>query len=120
FLKRNHGFDGTFGQGAMADLATPRSTDAAGLADGKVRKVVMKYELLLAFPAGVGIEFLCVFGRPESGQHERLRFTATEQRRTVRAWQQTGLASDRPNVIEATAIKPFFIVHDQTPDGFLL
>jgi hypothetical protein len=45
----------------VTDLPAAGARDAARFADGKIREVVMKDELLFVFAARVGIKFLGVF-----------------------------------------------------------
>ena len=64
-FERQHRFDGTFRQRAVADFAAARAGNAAGFADGKIREVVVQNEFLFVLAAGVGIEFLHVVAGAE-------------------------------------------------------
>ena len=78
-LQRDHRFKAALGERAVADFAAARAADAAGFAHGEIREVVMEQELLGAFAAGVGIEFLGVVAGAERGERDGLGFAAGKQ-----------------------------------------
>src|ERR1035441_2764027 len=75
---RNHRFERTLSQCAVANLPPARTADAPGFADREVRKVIVQDELLLGGAAGVGVELLGVFAGAEGAEREGLRLPALE------------------------------------------
>ena len=118
--QREHRFDGAFGQRAVADFAAAGAADAAGFADGVVGEVVVEDEFLGGFAAGVGVEFLGVFGGAEGDEGDGLGFAAGEDGRAMRARAECRLRRDGADVVEAAAIQALAFLHDQAADGFLL
>ena len=60
----------------MADFAAARPADAAGFTDGVVGEIVVEDEFLAGLAAGVGVEFLGVFGGAEGDEGDGLGFAA--------------------------------------------
>src|SRR5690606_34235680 len=90
---RHHGLDAALGQAAVADLATLRRTDEAGLAHAVRREVVMEHERLLPLTLD-GIDDLGVAAGAERGHHDGLGFSAGEDRRTMGTRQHADLDVD--------------------------
>ena len=80
----------------------------------------MQNELLFALAAGVGVEFLGVFGSAKGGQDQRLGLAPAEQGRAVRAGENADLAVQRANIFKTAAVHPFPAVQNQTAHGLLL
>src|SRR6185312_6879269 len=103
FLRRQHRMDRAPGELAMTDLAAARGAHAARFTHTVGRKVVVQHEGLLA-GAFEAVDKLFVFRRAERANHQRLRFAAREQRRTVRARQDADFGDDRANRDEIAAV----------------
>jgi hypothetical protein len=103
FLRRQDRTNCSPRQFAMADFTPSRCADAAGFTDREGREVVMQQERLLVGSVQ-RVDPLLVFAGAERCDHDRLRFTAGEQRRTVRARQQADFRNDRTHGDEVTAV----------------
>src|SRR5579884_1504408 len=95
----------------MTDFAPARSAQKTYLAYAEGGEIVMQHKPLESF-ALEHIEPLHVFRRSERRCYQRLRFTAREQRRAVRARQQADLASDRPDLIECAPVGTLALQQD--------
>lgn len=104
----NHLADRTLGEVAVSDFAAARPGDPAHFADAEVRKVVVQIEALLgdAGLAGEIVVLLRVFFVAEGGEHQRLGFTAREERAAVNHRQDTDLRRKRTDFGNRTAVRP--------------
>ena len=93
FLRGHQRGDGALGQAAVADFAALGRADAAGLAGGVRRHVVLHHEALTVF-TGDCVDDLLVTGGTQRGHHQRLSFTAGEQRAAVGTRQDAGADGD--------------------------
>ena len=100
---RQHGDQRALGEAAVADLAPLRRADAAGLAGGERRHVVVEHEVL-AVLAGERVDALRVAVGAERRGDQRLRLAAREQRRAVGARQEAGADLDRPHGARVAAV----------------
>ncbi len=80
----------------MADLAALGAADAAGLAGGEGRHVVVQHEVV-AVASGERLDGLLVTAGAERGDHQGLRLAAREQGGTVGAGQHAGADGDGPH-----------------------
>ena len=87
FVVGNHGRNGAFGQRAVSDFATARAAHEAHFADAERREVVVQHEALRGFRRIQQLNALLVVLGAERRRHQRLRFAAREQRRSVGARQ---------------------------------
>ena len=116
FLRGHQRVDGALGQPAMAHLATLRRTDAAGLARGVRRHVVLHHEALTVL-AGDCVDDLLVAGRTQRGHHQRLRLATGEQRAAVGTRQDAGADGDGTHgagvaAVDAGLARQDLIAHD--------
>ena len=102
-VRRQHRMNSAPGELAVADFTPSRSAEPAGFADREGREVVVQQESLL-----VGslqrVDELLVFTCAERRHHQRLRFTAGEQRRAVGARQHADFADDRAYGLHVAAV----------------
>ncbi len=87
----------------MTDFATARRTHATCFTDRIGREVVVKHEGFFVH-AGQRVDILFVFAGTESGNHDRLCFTAGEEGRTMGTRQETDFRNDGANGLQVTAI----------------
>ena len=87
----------------MADLAAAGRAHAPGFAHRIWREVVVQQERLLV-GALQRVDELLVLGSAEGRDHQRLRLTTGEQRRTVGPRQHADFRHDRPDGFDVTAI----------------
>jgi hypothetical protein len=111
FLARQHGDQRALGQAAVADLAALRAADAAGLAGGEGRHVVVEHEAVLVL-AGQRVDDLLVAAGAQRGDHQRLRLAAGEQRRAVGARQHAVADLDRAHGAGVAAVDARLAVED--------
>ena len=62
----------------MTDFAAAGKADTAGFTDRVRREIIMQHEVF-AICAFQRIDKLLIIARAQSGDHQRLRFTAREQ-----------------------------------------
>ncbi len=98
---------GTLGQPAVTDLAALGAADAAGLAGGERRHVVVQQEAVLVV-AGQRVDPLRVLLGAQRGHDQGLRLAAREQRRAVRARQHAGTDLDRAHGAGVAAVDARF------------
>jgi hypothetical protein len=67
FRAGQHGFQAALGEGTVADLAAAGAHDAAGLADGERREVVVQHELLAVLGEEVIDDLLVARGAERAG-----------------------------------------------------
>ena len=89
----------------MADLAALRRADAAGLAGGVRRHVVVEHEAVGVL-AHQRVDALLVAGGAERGDDDRLRLAAREERGPVRARQHAGANRDRTHGARVATVDP--------------
>src|SRR6266542_2441715 len=98
----------------MADVTPRRAAHELGLPDGERRKVVVQEKRVLALPL-VLFDDLCVVGGAERRGDQGLSLASREERRAVRAWEETHLGRDRADLVEAAAVQPLVLVQDRLP-----
>ena len=103
----------------MADLAALGRADAAGLAGGVRRHVVVEHEAV-AVLAHQRVDDLLVARGAERGHDERLRLAAREQRRAVRARQHAGADRDRAHGARVAAVDARLAGEDLVADDLRL
>src|SRR5437899_5040290 len=104
-VRRQHRLQRSLGERAVADLATRDATYRLQFTGGERREVVVQHERLRRLLRDVDrVDPLLVVGRAQRDRCQRLRLTAREQRRAVRARQPAHFAGDRANGIEIAAI----------------
>ena len=110
-LGRQHRRQGPLGQATVTDLAALGGTHAARFADAVRREVVMQQKVVsvLAFER---VDHLRVALGAQRGHHQRLGFTAREQRRTMGTRQHAGTDADRPYLAGGTAVDARLGVQD--------
>ena len=105
----------------MSDLATGGAPEGTSLTDREGREVVVEHERLRGLLAGVDrVDALLVARRTECDDRERLGLTAREERRPVRPGEDTDLGRDRPDVVEATAVRTLPLVENLASHRLLL
>src|SRR5262249_12350643 len=107
------------GERAVADFAASGSAQERDLADRERRGVVVEHETLplLALQA---LDLLRLLGGAERAGDQRLRLTASEHGRTVRAWEHAGLDPDRADLVELAAVEAHAVREDLFAQHFLL
>ena len=102
-MRRQHRPQRAPGELAVTDVAAARAAEAAGFADRVGREVVVQQERFLV-RARQRVDVLFVLAGTERGDDQRLRLTAGEQRRTVRARQHAGLGDDVADGLRVTPV----------------
>ena len=115
---RHHDLDRAFGQVAVTDLAAAGGAEAADLADGERREVVVQHEPLRVLRQQT-VDDLLVQLRAERQRRETLRLTALEQGGTVRARKQADLDGDRTDVAQPAAVEPLAVREDHLAHGIV-
>src|SRR5437867_12992495 len=95
----------------MTDLAAAGPAQWRNFTYGKWREVVVHHEAFVRF-AFQPIHALNVVRRSECCSHKGLRFTASENRRTVSAGQSTGFDPNGPDRLEVPFIRPLAFVQN--------
>ena len=92
-------------QRSVAHFAPAHAGHTSRFTNAERRKVVVQHEvfLLLAF---IALQPLRVVHGAQRRRHQRLRFAARKQRRSVRPGQHAGLDRDGTNLVERAAIGP--------------
>src|SRR5438309_4259864 len=114
-LRRKHRLDGTFGEGAVADVPPGGPAEPPDLTHRERGKVVVEQE---AAP-GLALErldLLLVGLGAERRGHQCLRLAAREERRAVGPRQVPHLDRDRPDLVELPAVQAEALLDDQPPD----
>ena len=111
FLLGQHGVERAPGQLAVADFAAARSAEATHFTDRVGREVVVQHERRVSQAFKAVDHLFRVLGAQRGGA-DRLRFTAREQRRTVRARQEAGHRLDRADLIQLAAIDALAVLED--------
>ncbi len=102
-LLRQHRDQRALGQAAVADFAPLGATEAARLAGGEGRHVVVQHEVVGEL-AGQRIDALRVAFGAQRGHHQRLRLAAREEGTAMGARQHAGADLDRPHGACVTAV----------------
>src|ERR1700757_381446 len=104
----------------MPDFAAACATGTTGLTHAGRWGIIMEDKPLRLLAAAVSVDHLGLFNRRQRGQRQRLRFTALENRRTVRPWQHADLTVDRPQILVAAAVDAFLFFQNAFSECFLL
>ena len=118
FLLRNHFAQRAFGQRAVSDLAAARAAQERHFADAEWREIVVQHEPLVGF-AFQHIHALDIFGGAERRRNQGLRLAAGEQRRAMRARQQTHFATDRADGVIGAAVRAAVPLDQIRPENAL-
>ena len=102
-LRRQQRLETTLGQGTVTNLTATGSEHALGLTNGERRERVVQQEALARL-RHQAIDDLLVIDTAERDNTERLRLTASEQHRTVHAWQHANFDRDRADRLRIAAI----------------
>ena len=108
---RQHRHDRLLGKGAVADLAALRGADAAGLAGG-VRRHLVVVHVALGLRAGQRIELLLHLEHVQRGDAQDLGLTALEQGGAVHARDDVDLGGQRADVTQAAAVDAVVLGQD--------
>ena len=119
-LGREHGQERTLGQGTVTDLAASGAGEAATLANGEGREVVVQDERLRAGTAGEAVEILGVAGGAEGDVNHALGFTALEEGGAVNAREHVGFAGDVAQIFGSAAIDALAGLEDVLAIDFFL
>src|SRR5690606_22980443 len=111
FRLRQHRLQRATRQTAVTDFATTNTTHATGLTNRVRREVVVQHEMILAL-AFEGVDGLRVTRSTERGHADRLRFTAGEQRRTVRFRQYADFDADTAHGFVVAAVDTRLLIQD--------
>ena len=95
----------SFGQRSVPDFASARTAQEFHFAHRERREVVVQHEALERLFLEQQIEALHVFLRAECCRSQRLRFAASEQRRTVHSRQHAHFARNLANLVERAPIR---------------
>ena len=106
------------GERAVADLAALGGADAAGLADG-VRREVVVVHVALAGHRGEGVQLLLHAEHVEGGDAQDLGLATLEQRRAVHARDGLDLGGQRTDVRDAAAVDADLVLDDALADQLL-
>ena len=99
----------------MAHFAAPGGTKTSNFANRIGREVVVEHEVLVAQAFQPVDHLLGVLGAQRGGA-DRLRFTAREQRRTVRARQEADHRFDRADLRGGAPVDPLAVLEDGGAD----
>ena len=110
-FRRQNGRDRPLRQCAVSDFAAACATQERDFAHREWREVVVQHEALLGF-AFEGFQPLHVFAGTECRRHQRLRFTAGEDRRPVGARQNSDFNPDIADLVELAPVRtPVLLDH---------
>ena len=87
----------------MADFTPPRCPHAAGFTDRIGREIIVQHEVLFA-GAFEAVDKLFILAGTQRCDHQSLRFTAGEQRRTMGARQRTDFGHDGAHGFEIAPV----------------
>ena len=88
----------------MADFAPARTAHEADFAHAERREIVVQHEALGDFARLQQLDALLVVLGAQRDRHQRLRFAAREQGRTVGARQNAGFDGDLADLVERAAV----------------
>ena len=119
-IRRNNLRNRTLGQIAVPDFTPSRTRDAADFADAEVREVVVQIEALFRDAAFTGqvIGFLRVLLVAEGREHERLGFSAREERAAVDHGEYADFGRQRPDLGRRTAVRTELLLEDDVAGRF--
>src|SRR5215510_4468399 len=103
----------------MADFATPGTAEELDFTDRERREVVVEHEPLVELAPHMLDLLLVVCGAERAGD-QRLRFTAREDDRSVRPWEDAGLAPDGTDLVELAAVEADAALQHLVAEHFLL
>ena len=116
---REHRHERTLGERAVADLATLRRADSAGLT-GRVRREVVVVHVALLGDRAQRVDLLLHLEHVERGDTHDLGLAALEDRGAVHARQDLDLGAEGADVGEATAVDADLVAQDALADELLL
>ena len=108
---RQHRHEGLLGEGAMADLAALRGTDAAGLTGG-VRRHFVVVHVALGLRAGQRVDLLLHLEHVQGGDAQDLGFATLEQCGAVHARHDVHFGGQGADVTQATAVDAVVLGQD--------
>ena len=108
---RQHRHEGLLGEGAMADLAALRGTDAAGLTGG-VRRHFVIVHVALGLRAGQRVDLLLHLEHVQGGDAQNLGLATLEQGGAVHARHNVHLGGQGADVAQATAVDAVVLGED--------
>ena len=108
---RQHRHEGLLGEGAMADLAALRGTDAAGLTGG-VRRHFVIVHVALGLRAGQRVDLLLHLEHVQGGDAQNLGFATLEQCGAVHARHDVHFGGQGADVTQATAVDAVVLGQD--------
>ena len=115
---RQHRHQGPLGERAVADLATLRRTDAAGLT-GRVRREVVVVHVALGRLRPERVDLLGHLDHVEGGDAHDLGLATLEQRAAVRPRDDGDLGGQRADVGDAAAVDAEVVGQDALADQLL-
>ena len=104
----------------MADFTAAGADEAARLAHGEGRHVVMQHERLGRCPAGEAVHVLGLLGRPEGRDDEALGVAALEDGAAVHAGEDPRLARDGAERLGVPAVGAHAALEDRLAVGIVL
>ena len=116
---RQHRHEGLLGEGAVADLAALRGTDAAGLTGG-VRRHLIVMHVALGLRTGQRVDLLLHLEHIQRGDAQNLGLAALEQRGTMHARHDVHFGGQRTDIAQATAVDAVILGQDAAADDLTL
>ena len=115
FLARDHWYECTLGEVAVAHFATLRRAQAARLTSGEWWHVVL-VDVALGVGAGECVHFLAHLEHAQGGDTHNLGFSALEEGRTVNARNYVNLSGEGADILQATAVNALTLFEHATAD----
>ena len=111
FTARQHRHESLLGEGAVADLTTLRGADAAGLASG-VRRHLVVVHVALGLRTGQRVDLLLHLEHVQGGDAQNLGLATLEQGGAVHARHNVHLGGQGADVAQATAVDAVVLGED--------
>ena len=111
FTARQHRHESLLGEGAVADLTTLRGADAAGLASG-VRRHLVVVHVALGLRTGQRVDLLLHLEHVQGGDAQNLGLATLEQGGAVHARHNVHLGGQGADVAQATAVDAVVLGQD--------
>ena len=119
FAARQHRHESLLGEGAVADFAALRGTDAAGLTSG-VRRHLVVVHVTLGLRTGQRVDLLLHLEHVQRGDAQNLGLATLEQGGTVHARHNVHLGGQGADVAQATAVDAVVLGQDAATHNLAL
>src|SRR5579871_743963 len=113
-----HSLNRSRSQSAMTNLTPTNPTHPTHFSNRERREVIVQHEATLLLTL-IALQPLSIVSRTQSRTHQRLRLSASEQRRTVNARQNSNLNRDLTNLVKSPVVGTNALVQNLIAEDLL-